>query len=686
MAKRKTRRPGTASNPVTDTPDGPVQGEDDIATKAWKRWRDGSAHLKDWMADAEESYNYVAGRQWTPEEKDNLRAQFRPDVTFNRMDVVISSVSGYEINNRQDIAFLPREVDDTGAVQVESEAAKYYREQCDAEDEESDAFTDTLTCGLGWIEHRMDFDDDPDGMLKVERVDPFEMRYDPSSVKRNLVDRRWDIRGKWWEKSVAEDKFPDHDFDAAGNIAGDEFEALVGNSPVIREEAARYAGSGVGEQTDKRKDKVFILEMTWFESEPFVTYFDPVQQKEVDTEPKKFKELNEKAASLGVVHINPRTGQPAEGFKNVRRTRKAFKRAFIHGRNTLNLDDMEAPCPQGFHYQAITGKRDKPKGHWYGLGRLMKGPQEWANKWLSQTMHIMNANAKGGIMADEGAFERVDEVEQKLAKPGWVIQRRQGFAAEFVPPTPIPNTTFNLMTFAISSFRDVTGVNLELLGLADREQPGVLEHSRKQSAMATLAPFFDAMRRYRKQAGRLTLYFLGEYMADGRKVRIVSQGKAQWVPLTMDADFRKYDVIVDQSSTSPDMKRNLWGTLGPMMPMIAKMGVPIPPSLIKYVPDMPAELAQEWMAMLQPKENPMAEMMARLEALEKLAEIDKKGADTVLSEAKAAESVAKTAGTLHQTMAALGVVANAIPGGPDVAQTPMPEQPAAPPEPVEGAV
>ena len=55
----------------------------------------------------------------------------------------------------------------------------------------------------------------------IERTDPLEMVYDPSAVKRNLVDRRWDIRGKWWDKKVAEATFPEADFSEGSNIAGE---------------------------------------------------------------------------------------------------------------------------------------------------------------------------------------------------------------------------------------------------------------------------------------------------------------------------------------------------------------------------------------------------------------------------------------------------------------------------------
>src|SRR5262249_22603554 len=159
----------------------------------------------------------------------------------------------------------------------------------------------------------------------------------------------------------------------------------------------------------------------------------------------------------------------------------------------------------------------------------------------------------------------------------------QGYEAQFVPPMQIPTNTFQLMQFAIGSVRDTTGVNLELLGLADREQPGVLEHSRKQSAMAILAPFFDAMRRYHKEAGRLTLYFIQEFMSDGRMVRVVGPTGAKYVPLTKQEDFGKYDVIVDESPMSPNFKEVFWAMIGPLLPQLQKQGIPIPPEIIDYI-------------------------------------------------------------------------------------------------------
>jgi hypothetical protein len=42
----------------------------------------------------------------------------------------------------------------------------------------------------GWTETRLDYEDNPEGDPKVDRVDPLEMVWDSGAKKRNLVDGR----------------------------------------------------------------------------------------------------------------------------------------------------------------------------------------------------------------------------------------------------------------------------------------------------------------------------------------------------------------------------------------------------------------------------------------------------------------------------------------------------------------
>jgi hypothetical protein len=60
----------------------------------------------------------------------------------------------------------------------------------------------------------------------------------------------------------------------------------------------------------------------------------------------------------------------------------------------------------------------------------------------------------------------------------------------------------HLLDFSVSSIRDSVGVPLELLGMAEKDQPGVLEAQRVRSSLTLLSVLFDSLRAYRKQHGR----------------------------------------------------------------------------------------------------------------------------------------------------------------------------------------
>jgi hypothetical protein len=72
--------------------------------------------------------------------------------------------------------------------------------------------------------------------------------------------------------------------------------------------------------------------------------------------------------------------------------KKVIKQAFL---GSVVLKYGDAPCPDEFSLQCVTGKYDRNRGTWYGGVRTLKDPQRWANKWLAQMMFIMNSNSQG---------------------------------------------------------------------------------------------------------------------------------------------------------------------------------------------------------------------------------------------------------------------------------------------------
>lgn len=538
-----------------------------------------------WRSEAREDYAFEAGDQWSEEDKGVLRDQLRPVITMNRIAPIIDSVSGSEVSNRQEVQYIPREQGDVQVNEILTAAAKWFRDECDAEDEESDAFRDMLICGMGWTETRLDYEDNPDGEPRIDRVDPLEMVWDHSARKRNIVDGRRvfhirrDIPIEEARALCPNDDFEDADYNATwADIELDKKDDHENDGKFYNKPDQEVDAEG------KQEKRVTLIRAQWYEREPAFRVMNPNDPSQMVTIGKKQHDMVQAAAK--------QAGMPA--IRSVRITRKVYKQAYL-GRVLLEVSD--APCQDHFSFNAMTGKRDRNKNSFFGLVRSMKDPQRWANKWLSQTLHIMNTTAKGGIVAERGVFDNDAEAEASWAKQDAITWLKKGALAEGryqqKPQGQFPVGFYQLTEMAISSIRDTSGVNVEILGMREADQAASLEAQRKQSSMVILQPMFDSLRRYRKNQGRLMLYLIQNYLSDGRLVKIVGDEGSQYVPLVHNEQVATYDVIVDDSPTSPNQKEAVWTMLQQILPAIAKI---IPPqtyqALLKYSP-LPSAVQQD---------------------------------------------------------------------------------------------
>ena len=178
------------------------------------------------------------------------------------------------------------------------------------------------------------------------------------------------------------------------------------------------------------------------------------------------------------------------------------------------------------------------------------------------------------------------------------------------------------------------------MGLVDRNQPGILEAQRKQAGMTILARMFDSLRRYQKMRGKVVMYFIQEYISDGRLVRVLgNNGTVKYTPLVKDETIGTYDIIVDEAPTSTNQKEQVWGILSQLIPFVKGIGWPIPPSVVQYLP-LPESLTQEW-AQMMTQPNPQAQQAQQLQMAAEQAQIANTEADTAQKQANAGLTAAK---------------------------------------------
>ena len=575
--------------------------EDGKLTKQFNDWdKRIDAHWGEWKDETVEAFDIVAGRQWDKDAEDAADQMRLTTISVNRIDAIVSAVCGSEMTNRQEVRYYPREMttkgdDGQGQDAVVNEmftaAADWIRDECDAADEESEAFRDCVICGIGATETRMDYEVDPEGTALIMRVSPLELRIDPAARRPGAIDAQYVRRRKPFSPDETKLRF---------GVEGENGRASNSSGRLER----KYPGSAYNRlvnDDEAESDAVWITEYQWWELEKVWRVVNPQNGQIEELNDEVYQRLIERMPEL----------EEASYSVKIRR----YYRAYRVGDRILEA----TPLPDDeFTYKFITGKLDETKGVWYGIVRPMVEPQKLLNKQISQTQRIIDNNAKGGLLAETDAFEDPEQAKLDWAASDSIVWLKPGSlgSSPRVLPKPIatsPPGIDKLLAIAQEAVQGVSGVNNEMLGIIDREQAGVVDVQRKEAAYGVLKAFFNSLRRYRKVHGRHLLKLIQKYMTDGRLVRITGRtGNVQYLPLIRDPNTARFDTIVDEAPTGPNQKDKVFQFL--MMfgaPVLSKLN--LPPSVwmkfLEFSP-LPTALVSEMQKMISempPTPNPEEE-------------------------------------------------------------------------------
>ena len=620
----ETADPGLVP-PDAETPKMPDETE--VLEEFNSRFRHSRSHYADWREETRTLYDLIAGRQWDSDDEASLKEQGRPAVVFNLSSKYMDAISGLQVNNRQDIKFLPRELGDAQANELLTSAVSWGRDLTDTCDDETDAFYDSVLTGYGWVQGYLDRDVLADGVPAGQRIDPLEMFPDPAARKRNLTDGRYCIRVKFVdsdEYSEIVGKTTGEDDSNIAELVSEEDDVLT-----VIEEPQDYKSPSQADSSKRARKPVAEYEF-WRREKQMVVQAKDFGQTTMELHEWKIYEGLLKAAKAQ--------------YKAIPVQKKVFYRALIAAGSMAEL--KRSPYQEGFTFHSITGKRDRNKGTFYGLGRSIVDPQRWVNKFFSTILYSLMTNAKGGLLAEEDAFTDARKAEAEWANPAAITWLRKGALSQGKvqdkAQAKYPEGMDRLMQFSMNAIPQVSGMNAELLGLAERVQAGVVEAQRKQSAMAVLAWAFDAMRRYYRSMGRQMGAYVRDYMSEGTLILIHGESGRQYVPLVKKHLAMVYDVVVDEAPTSVNQKERTWAVLETLIPQMLQAGMKMPKEILDYSP-LPTDLAEKWKKALEPDPQSQQLQAGTMKAtLDKLiAEVQKLQAGAQLDTAKAQEIMAE---------------------------------------------
>ena len=585
-------RTASSSKPIHDD-DASVEGTKVGKFRKW--FRDAVDGMEDWRNEAQEDYEFVAGKQWSDADIAAFEETGRPAITINRIKPLINVLSGYQRLNRYDIDFLPRTGDDVNVCEVRKGMTKYILDQCDYDSQEAAAFLDAVVGGLGWFEVGYRFNEEmQDGEAYVKREDPFSVYVDPEAHKPDYSDAKYICRAKWVDKDELKLIFPEH---------ADAIDAQY----AVYDSAENQEGARADPTWYKSElQKIRLVECWYKTKEPVTIYYlaDGRAVPEADIPIEYFIQ----GMVVGEQKVNQSMVRVCSFF------------------DTVLLEDMPSPYRHGeFPLVPITcyafGVGDIPAG----FVRDLKDPQREINRRRIQILHILNTSGNGGGFMEEDAMseEQKSEFERKGSIPGYFAEVRpqaltQGKIHERQMQQP-PAAIIQAESQAAADLTAISGINEALMGvdIPNQSSGRAIELKQKQ-AITHIAPMFDNLRKAKKKiayilwgkrghAGIVPQYYTEDKVyrvegANGQQFIRVNEQVVQQDPLgnavvstLNDLSQGEFDIVISDTQASTTQRQaQMWN----LIDACGKLQVPgdLVFDIILDLSDLPSkdDIKQRW--------------------------------------------------------------------------------------------
>lgn len=545
------------------------------------------------IENAKESDDFYHGKQWDDDDAAGLEALDRTVLTLNKCAKGIDELIGYQIEQRTDLHYIPQENGDARVADLLNIVSKHIADKCDYAREETKVFRDACITGRGNFNLFVDFNEDLQGQIKIEKLPWKDVVYGPHE-KEDLYDCEYLVKAKMFSGEKIKQLFPDK-ADDIGRILGDgdELRRLVYEEDAYKEGSRgnlTFLDAGLPVVNIERKD-VRVLEV-W----------------------RKVYEQASIAVNAGAnfyYNLRDWTTEDIESVKTlpdfvvVSKSESRLRITKIAG-TVLLSDENPADLPvNDFFMVPVYAKKYDNK--WYGKIESIKDPQREINKRHSHLIDILNKTASYGYFIDGSTFVDGNEKEKfkrTATQPGAVWELMDaGRPPKATEGVRFPSELVELIALEDNSIMEMMNISVDQGG-ANTSAAALLQ--RKELRLRGNEYLFDGLSFAKKKIGKLMLKLIQRYYTPERIWRIVNsenqrnpvqiQGQdlsqfteEEIITLLETADLDAYDVVVSESAASPTTRLSTYT----MMQEMVQAGAPIPPDVIIELSPLPQEYKQK---------------------------------------------------------------------------------------------
>lgn len=614
------------------------------ANAVWARYsfcRD-NGHSR-YVLKADLCERHFAGDQWDASDKAQLTLVRRPALTINKILGTVGNVLGEQISNRSEISFRPRNGSRQATADVLNKVFKQISDANQLDWKRSDMFADGIIGSRGYLDIRLDYNDQMQGEVRYENLNPKNVIVDPDAEQYDP--------DTWGEVFVTK------------WVTADDVAVLYNrdDAEYLRNREQSYFAYG-HDSIDNSRNR-FGETLT----PGYVSGFDDSNvRRSIRLIERQYRELDSQKH-----FVERETGDMRPIPKDFDRNRIAFfveKFGFVVVKKLVRrirwtcvadsvvLHDDWSPYK---HFTVVPYFPHFRRGTTIGLVENLTGPQELLNKVTSQELHVLNTTANSGWKIKTGTLINMtmEELEQRGSQTGLVMEMSELDAAEKITPNATPQGLDRMSFKAEESIKSISGVSDSMQGFDREDVAAKAIQEKKKSGSTNLVKPLDNLVRTDFFIVRNSLDIVQEFYTEPRILTIIKDdmtGETEEVGINQvdpatgevinDLMLGEYGVVV----TSIPHRETMEDSQFEQAVALRELGVKIPDSvLIKNSrlldkADILEQMAQEASSEAAQRQAQSQQALLDAQVAKTQGEAQVKTADAGLKVAKTAETQAKT--------------------------------------------
>lgn len=477
---------------------------------------------------------FYDGNQFTDDELAEYARRNQKARVFNEIKPTVDWLLGGERRIRADWSILPRTEDDSEASLHKTKLAKYIDDINNARWHRSDAYSDMVRSGEGWV--RICYEPNADGDMQIKIMHE-HWRYiiaDSTSRRRDMSDMQYLWCTKVIPLETLANNFPDKASELS-NLSDDMYEieqdiieeGLINEDLTDTTRGLRTGSMNLIQSFGERKG-VKVYEM-WYKQNETVEVLrgDGSFNNEI------YDKSNPDHQTL-LEHY---------GFRTAKITRDQIYCAMYTDTTVLYRQKSpykhnRLPFVRRFAY--LKDREGTP----YGVIRSIRDPQSDLNIRRNKALFMLSS---ARVIMEKGAVESKEVLAEEVARWDAIIEVQDGKDLKIEDGASMANAQINVGEQNSAYIRQISGVTGENRGMDTNATSGIAIQARQEQGTVISTILTDMHSLARKMEGELVLSLIEQFMDKPFQFRITADN------LKDKAEFAK---INDESKPETDITKS----------------------------------------------------------------------------------------------------------------------------------